>query len=895
MYGVINKYFAIISFISVFLLFSSCVSDIEDTTGTTTKADGKVQIALQLPISAEDAASLDTEVLSESIIKNLTLFLFDSQTGEKEFSTQIDILPAVGASSDVDMSNWLNEQIITILDGGVLADLDKARNIHIVANYTSDLTYITTEAQLDTVITKTINQNISQPDSNNPLVMHGVATSHNFKESSRATVSLVRNVAKIKLTLTAKKFTFGGEEIYLVPDTSSMVFKVTNQADKSYLVSKELSPSTLNYFNGAESYVAADSRDGAESALFITHAYVNENLRRSYSYETDATTLILRVPYKRENGEINMNNYYKILVNSDNGYHIDRNTIYDITANIVSPGGETDASAVLIKGTLNILPWNENTITSDLSQTFLSVQETITKIGSVKDFTFTTNALSTECSLTSESSWLTASFLSANQIRIKAASDDYTAPRIGILKLKVKNLIKMITVNQAPYPVQDGSISLTPRAIYLSETYPTKSVALAVTPETSRWLQTNSTSAYATCSASSGTGNASLTFTAGTTYGNTYYKFANLSTMEYDSVKVCNLHLEVPASIEIGGQEATTDFSDLKALGGDAKWVVKSVSDSWMTVTNVNGVLRIKAEAGPDEQKRYGTIIIAHANDENYTKTIAVTQLDHIIITIPEFEFLVIKYDWTGTNGKDLDTATEFMNTGLTNVDSRPLGYGLYGRTVWQGSGTIEKVGNSGTTATSGDGGQITDPSGNKLLVWGGDNTNQNAGESLYIDVVNLNSTNNYAILPRYIYIDLYAIWWSNKSSTPIKILIEAYKGGIMNRYPDTGTSSSLVKNFYNTGGATVYSNSASPATRVILRNQTGVFNSYRTSFDKVGRITFDKIKRSASIEIYTTSSTASSASLRSAVISDMPVQKQGESKDDYSKRVESYYKNKSK
>lgn len=877
------------------LLFSACSAEIEDTTETAPRADGKVQIALQLPISAEDASSLNTEVLSESIIKDLTLFIFDSETGEKEFSTHIDILPAVAASSEVDMSNWLNEQIITVLDGGILADLNKSRDIQIVANYPSDLSYVTTETQLDTIITKKIEQNISQPDADKPLVMHGAVSGHNFKEDSQVTVSLVRNVAKIKLTLTAKKFTFGGEDIYLVPDTSSMVFKVINQADRSYLVSKELSPSTLNYFNGAEKYIAAESRSGTESALFVTHAYVNENLKRSYSSESDITTLVIRVPYKRLNGQINYNNYYKILVNSDNGYLINRNTIYDITATIVSPGGETDASAVLIKGTLNVLPWNENTITSDLSQTFLSIQETITKIGVEKNFTFTTNALPSECSLTSESSWLTASFTSSNQIKITAASDDYTTPRSGVLKLKVKNLTKMITVNQYPFPVQDGSIYLTPRTLYLSEAAPSKNVSLQVSPETSRWLQTGGNTANATCNASSGAGNASLTFTAGSSYGNTYYKFANLNTMEYDSIKVCNLHLEVPSSVEIGGQEGTTDFTDLKALGGDQKWVVKSVSDSWMVVTNVDGVLRIKAEAGPDEQRRTGSIIIAHANDPNYTKTITVTQLDHIIITIPEFEFLVFKYDWTGTGGQDLDTATEFMNTGLTKVDSRPLGFGLYGTTVGLPNGsTTSEAGNTGTSATAGDGGHITDSTGKSVLVWGGDNTNQNAGESLYIDVKNLCSSNNYDVLPRYVYIDLYAIWWSTSSSTPIKILLTAYKGGTMQRYADTYNDSSLRKNFYNNTGEVVYSNSSSPATRVIVNKQTQAFNNYRTLFDKVGRVTFDKIKRSASIEIYTSSavSTASAVLLRSSM-ADMPAQRMGESKTDYSKRVELYYKNK--
>ena len=85
----INKYFSIISFISVLLLFSACSAEIEDTTETAPRSDGKVQIALLLPISAEDASSLNTEVLSESIIKDLTLFIFDSETGEKEFSRRL--------------------------------------------------------------------------------------------------------------------------------------------------------------------------------------------------------------------------------------------------------------------------------------------------------------------------------------------------------------------------------------------------------------------------------------------------------------------------------------------------------------------------------------------------------------------------------------------------------------------------------------------------------------------------------------------------------------------------------------------------------------------------------------------------------------------------------------
>lgn len=79
-------------------------------------------------------------------------------------------------------------------------------------------------------------------------------------------------------------------------------------------------------------------------------------------------------------------------------------------------------------------------------------------------------------------------------------------------------------------------------------------------------------------------------------------------------------------------------------------------------------------------------------------------------------------------------------------------------------------------------------------------------------------------------------------------------------------------------------------AERVILRSAQTPLN-YRTAFDKVGRVTYDKIKRTTKIDIYNPIS--SNAAATRAANEEIPSQLKGESKDDYSLRLEKYYNNK--
>ena len=460
-----NKYIKIITFLLIILFHPSCAKE-QDELGNPKPIDGKVQIALQLPsVNTPELRSTATD--EETLVKDLSLFIFDSTTGNKEFSIRIDV-PYTGVSGDIDMSRWVSDQVIMVLNSVILADLNKARNIHIVSNIAeSKLASVTNESSLEAVITDAITAEIAEPDVNRPLLMYGVKKDHNFINDVRASISLVRNVAKVKMTVNTNDFIFGGVKYLLAPANQNLSVKMANVADRSYIASALNSPSTTNYISYDFKTVAPSER-GVGTTKSTTHAYINENLRTTYDEEKDATFLVIQIPYQKEGDTtVKTENYYKVLINKENGYKITRNTIYDITLNISSLGGETDASAKLVNGTLNILSWDENTIISDISQTYLTVKETVFDMGVSKNFYYATNAETGDCSLESGASWLTASFDATNNIKLTAVVADYTVPRSTTLKIKVKNLTKVITVNQTPI-ITTGSIRLIPKTIYFS-------------------------------------------------------------------------------------------------------------------------------------------------------------------------------------------------------------------------------------------------------------------------------------------------------------------------------------------------------------------------------------------------------------------------------------------
>lgn len=851
-----NKYFKIISFLTVALFFVSCSNEGEEFGGPKPVIDGKAQIALQLP-SVNTPELRGTATDEETLVSNLSLFIFDAATGSKEFSIRIDV-PYSGSSSEIDMSRWASDQVIMVLNSTILVDLDKSRNIHVISNIAeSKLSSVTTESSLEAVITDAITSEIAEPDANKPLLMYGAKKDHNFLTDVRASISLVRNVAKVNMAVNTTDFTFGGARYLLAPGTENLSIKMANVADRSYVVPGSNNPAATTYISYDFKSVTPSER-GSGTTKSITHSYINENLRTTYDVEKNATFIVLQIPYKKEgDATVKTENYYKILVNEENGYKINRNTIYDITLNISSLGGETDASAKLIEGTLNILPWDENTLVSDISQTFLTVKETVFNMGVNKDFYYATNAESADCSLEVGAAWLTASFDAANNIKLTASGADYTMPRSTTMKIKVKNLTKVITVNQTPV-ITTGSITLNPKIVYISETSTYKDVALTVNPTSSQWMKIEGDASIASCNTTTGTGNQMLRFNRGGTFDNTTYKFLNKNTMEYDEVKVCNLLLTV-TSEEIGvpGDGGSFTESDLAAYGGSAEWVVKSKSDWITSASNIGGELHFTAAAEPSEQDRTGFIVIAHANDLNYTKEIKINQSAKYI-RFPEFDYLVVRYR-VGTNPTggtwDMDSGTFFQETGISELDHKGVGYG--------------------TTTSGGVISQIIYNGSYNLMQFGGDNM-QSGYETAFVNFANLTTTAIYDVLPRYFSIDLYARWWSDDyRGHTINVDIALYKGGIMravNTY-----------DFENIGGITQLNDTYSVSLNVYDRTCPIAPASYSSS-QSIGTIRYDKMKNTATFTLHPAPPITRSAN---KPVEYLP----GETKEQYGVRVSQYRK----
>ncbi|WP_149208235.1 DUF5977 domain-containing protein [Flavobacterium johnsoniae] len=127
------------------------------------------------------------------------------------------------------------------------------------------------------------------------------------------------------------------------------------------------------------------------------------------------------------------------------------------------------------------------------------------------------------------------------------------------------------------------------------------------------------------------------------------------------------------------------------------------------------------------------------------------------------FDYMVIKYKWTlkaneslGA-GKDLDTFTGLLNTGISKLDNKWVGYGQ------------ENEISSSTNFTA----------ENAFVMWGGDITDATGTETSFVNLKKLKE--GYRDLND-IQIRMAAVWWDSKGTGDIDIEITTYLGGTMTK-----------------------------------------------------------------------------------------------------------------
>ena len=223
------------------------------------------------------------------------------------------------------------------------------------------------------------------------------------------------------------------------------------------------------------------------------------------------------------------------------------------------------------------------------------------------------------------------------------------------------------------------------------------------------------------------------------------------------------------------------------------------------------GPTAIKLTAGPNPvaEERMANLVVTSRGNK---KSVHIYQeAGEQVVTIPEFDFLVLRYGWEAQDGSDFDTATGFTNTGLSDIDNKFVGWSKNFTT------TSQKVGN--------------------YLIYGGDNM-QSGLEAAMIQMKPLLDAPGLNENEKTIKADIYGNWYGSRGRGNVVVSFTAYLGGEMVKQDF---------NFINEGGEEVYSDSIS--TNVAAHGETN-YQNITGLYTKIGTMYYDKEKRDCIIII---------------------------------------------
>lgn len=503
---------------------------------------------------------------------------------------------------------------------------------------------------------------------------------------------------------------------------------------------------------------------------------------------------------------------------------------------------------LMVGGKLNvsteILDWQDVLVNADLSQTHLYTDKASIGLAYRDTLHINTNAESYTVTKAPDATWITSvKKLDNNAVEITADVESYVDnhPRTSYITLTANNVTKKIPVTQRP---DRGTIKVDKHELIFCPVSHIKRT-LQVTSVGGDWIFM-SNSPKATPNKQGGTrGSTSVDFTRTSTaspddfetcYGDGQIVVKNKITLDTDTISLinCYIHMDegvINASAPTGtAQSAITRSEDVTVYGGNRNIIFYSTTSSWIYDPSWNPqtqVLTMTTDRDPYDEARDGTMTFYHADCPDYMVTARVHQ--DIIVTIPAFDFFVVKFTW---KGNDVDIAAEFCGNhvnGLGNnstYDKHPVGWSLGQRVTYDGK---------------------------EILKWGGDAT-QGQGETAFFNAPVLEGD---AKSPRKIKLDIYATWYtSGRAPDTMTFTMFAYKGGSM---VQSGT------NFNNVGGQTLYEQGHT----VMITTTKGSGSYANGGYTKVATITYDRIKHSATINLWA----ASATNIRSAHSAVTPLQ----------------------
>lgn len=496
-------------------------------------------------------------------------------------------------------------------------------------------------------------------------------------------------------------------------------------------------------------------------------------------------------------------------------------------------GGKLDVST-------EILNWQDTQLEADLSQTQLYTDKASVGLAFKDTIHVNTNAREYTVEKAPEATWITSvKKLDGNAVEITADLDSYVDnhPRTSYITIKANNVTKKIPVTQRP---DRGTIKVSEhKLIFCPKVHEKRSVE--VKSIGGDWIFLGS-SPKATSDIQNGVkGNTTVNFTRTSTikpddfdtcYGDGQIVVKNKTTLDTDTISLvnCYIHMDdgvINAVAPTGtAQTAVTNSQDVTVFGGSRNilfdswesWIHNDLS--WNPSTQV---LTMTTDREPSDEARDGSLIFHHADCSDYQVTAKVHQ--DVIVTIPAFDFFVVKFTWVNN---DVDIAVEFSGNDVSGNGNNNSSYDKY-PVGWSFTNSVRY-------------------NNQELLRWGGDATG-GQGETAFFNAPLLEGDVNS---PRKIKLDVYATWFTpGRAPDKMTFTMSAYKGGTM---VQNGT------NFDNQGGETLYQQG-----HTVMITTTKGKETYATGgYTKVATITYDRIKHSATVNVWASSaSTRSSRSVR--------------------------------
>lgn len=267
-----------------------------------------------------------------------------------------------------------------------------------------------------------------------------------------------------------------------------------------------------------------------------------------------------------------------------------------------------------------------------------------------------------------------------------------------------------------------------------------------------------------------------------------------------------------PGEDKENASSTTMSFANPDVFDGDSFYIIvhnASAGNVDLYAPTGGNVVNIWGNKIEMESGSYVSVRVLYDKGIWYWEFIAIqkggspTEDDFVI---QDANILVVRYYWTSENGRDLDTASELVDSNIPGVDGSAVGWNC--------------PGNGGTAS--------------EVIHWAGDNTSS-GNECVYIDMEEIKQ--KYGdVLPKIVTMSIYGTWFAEKANGGAQVQILAYKGGTM---------SQDGYNFVNTGGELRYDNTHD----ISVDTYKGV-DDYHNKYSHIADIKFDIMLETISIGI---------------------------------------------